>query len=86
MTDQPRNVIGAPARQNTYLTTHTDRTNQVTDHNHPDLEATMDRLAEAMTDLADDMRTLARLHAEHSADINRLYAAWPEHLREGHTS
>lgn len=48
------------------------------------LEALASEVAELTASVAatdEQVRTLVRLHADSRADIDRLYAAWPEHLR-----
>lgn len=65
------------------------------DHEHPGLVAALLQLTRHVEELTTDVDKLIRdsaeqrridaeRHAEHRADINRLYAAWPEHLRHGH--
>ena len=67
----------------------------MTDHNHPGLEAAMLQLAANVDELTDDIDKLtialgdlaqrnATEHAEYRADIERLYASFSDHLRNGH--
>jgi len=37
-----------------------------------------------VTELRELASQNAAAHAEYRADINRLYAAWPAHMRESH--
>lgn len=51
-----------------------------------ELARDIDELTNNVTELAAIVAADRAAHAEYRADINRLYAAWPEHLRTGHGS
>ena len=52
------------------------------------LEAMIETLVTTTTSIHNDFLALARTnaaeHAEYRQDIDRLYRAWPEHLRDSH--